>query len=125
MIDSADMSFTAKAQHLLIFKHYVRMDHWLELYASPMSEAEFMNNIPKQGKDETSFVPAVSKAGKYTYAICSKGSDFYACDVSIGYEYLISTISVITPQEMGERFTIELLDSAVKLTDQRVKEYMP
>ena len=118
--DTAESILIAKVSHLLIFRHYVRVFNWTSFYESPISEQEFNNRIPS-GIDETSFTPTVNKAGKYFYAICSKGSDFYACDVSIGYEHLISFISFITPQELGEQFPIDLINSSIESVEQKVK----
>ncbi|MGC1379066.1 MAG: hypothetical protein WA821_22750 [Anaerolineales bacterium] len=124
-MDSAFTDLNAKVPQFIIFKHYVYITQWAELYDSPMSETQFKERIPIVNGDETSFAPQVNKAGKYTYAMCEKGSDFYSCTVSTGYERVVSSIMTITPQQFGEQFTIDLLNSMVKITDQRVSENFP
>lgn len=119
--DTATSVIIAKVPHLLIFRHYVRVFNWSAFYDLPMSEKDFNNRISRGGKDETSFIPKVNKAGKYFYAICGKGSDYYSCDVFIGYEHSISYLIIITPQEFGEKFTIDLINLSVESIEKRVK----
>ena len=118
--DAAESILIAKVSHLLIFRHYVRIFNWSAFYESPISEQDFTNRI-SHSNDETSFTPTVNRAGEYFYAICSKGSNFYICDISIGYEYVISSLLIETPQELGEEFTIDLINSSIESIEQKVK----
>ncbi len=122
-IDSANVSLGAKAPQFLIFRHYVYVTQFIELYSSPItSEEQFKERIIFSDGDETSFTPKLNKIGQYNYALCSKGSDFYACDVSVGYEYVVYSFITTTPQSFGEQFTIDFLNTIIQVTDQRVKE---
>jgi len=119
--DTAESVLIAKVSRLLVFRHYVRVFNWSAFYDSTISEEDFMKRISHGINDETSFTPNVNKTGKYFYATCGKGSDYYACDVSIGYEHLISYLLVETPQELGEEFTIDLLNTSIERIEQKVK----
>jgi hypothetical protein len=118
--DAAESILIAKVSHLLIFRHYVRVFNWSAFYESPISEQDFNNRI-SHSSDETSFTPTVNRAGKYFFTTCSKGSNFYVCDISIGYEHVISSLLIETPQELGEEFTIDLINSSIESIEQKVK----
>lgn len=122
-IDSANISMGAKVPHFFVFRHYVYITQFIEYYSSPItSEAEFKERSIVSDGDETSFIPELNKPGRYNHALCSKGSDFYACDVSVGYDYVVYSFITITPQSFGEQFTIDFLNSIINVTDQRVKK---
>lgn len=122
VIESANLFFAAKVPHLLIFKHYVRVEHIVQYFASPFSELEFNKQIPMKGKVDTAFALNLNQKGKYFYTTCVMGSDYYSCDVSIGYDYIISSIWIMTPEELGKQYMIDLLNSAIELTDQRIQK---
>jgi hypothetical protein len=121
-IESANIFFAVKVPHLVIFKHYARVEHVVRFFDSPLSETEFNKRIIMKGEDDTSFVPNLEPKGKYFYAMCVIGSDFYSCNVSMGSDYIISSIWMMTPEELGQQYMIDLLNSAIALTDQRIQE---
>lgn len=120
--DSANVFFVAKVPHLVIFKHYARGEHIVQVFGFPLSETEFSKHIPLKSEDGTSFAPNLNKKGKYFYVMCVMGSDYYSCDVSMGYDYIISSMWIMTPEELGKQYMIDLLNSAIALTDQRIQE---
>jgi len=123
--DAADTNLGARVPQFLIFKASVNIEHWVVLYDSSMSELQFMERIPVTDEDASSFVPKLNKAGKYIQAKCKKGSDFYTCEVSVGYEYVLSSMMTTTPQALGEQFTVDLLNSAIQMTDERIRKNFP
>ena len=120
--DSANIFFVAKVPHLVIFKHYARAEHIVQVFDSPLSETEFSKHIPIKSEDGTSFAPNLNQKGKYFYVMCVMGSDYYSCDVSMGYDYIISSIWIMTPEELGKQYMIDLLNSAIELIDQRIQK---
>jgi len=122
VMESSSIFFAAKVPHSLIFKHYVRLEHVVQYFGSPLSELEFNKQILMKGEDSTAFAPNLNQKGKYFYSMCGMGSDYYSCDISMGYDYIISSIWMMTPEELGKQYMIDLLNSAIALTDQRIQK---
>jgi hypothetical protein len=119
--ESADVFFAARVPYFSIFKMNVTVSQTVQIFDSILSEYEFTRRLPFQGRYETSFAPSLNEKGKYFYSLCSKGADFYSCDISMGYDYVISSIQLKTRDGLSEQYIIDLLNTFIILTDQRIK----
>lgn len=124
LVDCANSSYTSvfDVPKLIIpQRNYVSISHDLAIYKQPIGPLkDFMTMIPILAMEEgTGFNPNISNMGKYTHQICSV-SDVYYCEIAVGYDCIISIVSIKVPTHLGKEFLIHTITGRLEYIHSKI-----
>jgi hypothetical protein len=100
-------------------RYYVKIYHGVERYIGPVSwikttPIEFHNDGQPISLD-------ITQAGNSTSTKCIKASDVFACQIIVGYQHIVSIMTIYAPSQMGEQALTEMVNMILNVGDSHIK----
>ena len=124
LVDSAKTDFAGELRDPSGNQFYISLYQTVAQYSNPVSVAQPFTLHPTLDEETTPFTPELNLPA-HSRVLCFESHELIDCEVTSEFNQVLSVAWLITPVEFGKQATIDLLETIIQTTEDKIVQVQP